>query len=167
MAWESWQQWYAEHMDLMHRMRGAVNRMLKRKLSMAWEQWQFWYAEVKDQQFKLAGALRRMMNRKLSMAWEQWQFWYANISNGGDVKIFGAQNGTYMRPFANGAGALPCHSFPYGVNNNMDHDPRINHHHHESGHLPDPLKTMRYAVTDGFTHIDCSKTAHQLTPSGR
>jgi len=58
---------------------GAIQRMLKRQLSMAWEQWQFWYAEVISQQFKLAGAINRMLKRKLSMAWERWQFWYAEM----------------------------------------------------------------------------------------
>ena len=110
---------------------------------------QFWYAQVKKQQFKLAGAIRRMMHRKLSMAWEQWQFWYGNL--GGDIKIFGARNGTYVR--SGSKGNLPCHNFPSGVNHNIDHDARIDHHHHESPVLVDPLPSLRYEVVDGTSRM--------------
>jgi hypothetical protein len=84
---------YAEARRQQAFMKGVLNRMLNRQLSMAWEQWQQWYAELKaqnpklcqwlqllkseplvqDQQFRLAGAIRRMMNRELSAAWEKWQ----------------------------------------------------------------------------------------------
>ena len=48
---------------LQRKMAGAIQRMLKRQLSMAWEQWQAWYEELKRQEYLLAGALRRMQNR--------------------------------------------------------------------------------------------------------
>ena len=41
MAWEKWQQVYAD-LKFANRMGGgAIRRMLNRKLSMAWEKWQF------------------------------------------------------------------------------------------------------------------------------
>ena len=80
-------------MRQLRNMKGAINRMLKRKLSMAWERWQVscvplllyqqpydaccllkeWYEDFLRQRDQLAGALNRMLKRKMSMAWESWQ----------------------------------------------------------------------------------------------
>jgi len=76
MAWEKWQQWYADLMEQKRFMAGALRRMLHRQLSMAWERWQEWYESVKQQQHIMQGALHRMLRRQLSMAWEKWQEWY-------------------------------------------------------------------------------------------
>ena len=46
---------------------GAVNRMLKRKLSMAFEKWQFEAAEMARSKFLLSGALKRLQMRKVAM----------------------------------------------------------------------------------------------------
>ena len=40
MAWEQWQQWYADIKDQQFKLAGALRRMMNRKLSMGWEQWQ-------------------------------------------------------------------------------------------------------------------------------
>ena len=40
MAWERWQEWYADLKDQQFKVAGALRRMLHRKLSMAWEKWQ-------------------------------------------------------------------------------------------------------------------------------
>ena len=40
MAWEKWQEWYAEMKDQQRLMGGALNRMRNFHLSKAWEQWQ-------------------------------------------------------------------------------------------------------------------------------
>ena len=53
---------------------GALNRMLKRKLSMAFEKWQYEAQEAKRSAYLLAGAINRMLKRKLSMAFEKWQY---------------------------------------------------------------------------------------------
>merc|ERR550514_2086948 len=55
-------------------MKGALERMLKRQLSMAWEKWQYEAAQMKHEKFIMGGALNRFRNRLLSMAWEKWQF---------------------------------------------------------------------------------------------
>jgi len=70
-AGESWQQWYADHMRLLATMKGAVTRMLKRKLSMAWEQWQFWYEDLLRQRDLLASAMARIQKLKLSQMADQ------------------------------------------------------------------------------------------------
>ena len=72
MAWERWQQWYAELKDQQFRLAGALRRMMNRQLSMAWESWQEWYADLMEQRRKLAHALARLMHRKLAMAWITW-----------------------------------------------------------------------------------------------
>ena len=76
MAWEKWQEWYAEMKNQQHLMSGAANRLRNYHLSRAWEKWQEWYEEKVALLFRMQGAIRRMMNRQLSKAWEKWQFWY-------------------------------------------------------------------------------------------
>jgi len=78
-------------MEQRRKLAGALNRMMKLKMSQAWEQWQFWYEEIKAQQFKLAGALNRMLKRQLSKAWEQWQYWYEQIKDQ-QFRLAGALN---------------------------------------------------------------------------
>ena len=48
-------------------LRGAITRMLKRKLSMAFEKWQYEAEQARRQAFLLAGAVNRLRNRLLSM----------------------------------------------------------------------------------------------------
>merc|ERR1712086_679652 len=61
-------------------LKGALMRMIKRKMSAAWEKWQQTYADLKFETRALGGAIRRMLNRKLSMAWEKWQFTAAEMA---------------------------------------------------------------------------------------
>jgi len=61
-------------MEQRRKIAGAMNRMMKRKLSMAFEKWQYEAQEAKRSQYFLSGAIKRMMNRKLSMAFEKWQY---------------------------------------------------------------------------------------------
>ena len=56
MAWEQWQYWYAQRIQMIFKMSGAINRMKNLALSRAWEQWQSWYEDYKHQQFLLGGA---------------------------------------------------------------------------------------------------------------
>merc|ERR1711959_519703 len=62
-------------------MKGALTRMLNRKLSMAFEKWQYEAAAMKREAYALRGALTRMLNRKFSMAFEKWQFTAAEMAN--------------------------------------------------------------------------------------
>ena len=55
MAWEKWQYWYAQRIQMIFKMSGAINRMQNLALSRGWEKWQEWYAIHKDDQFKLNG----------------------------------------------------------------------------------------------------------------
>ena len=91
MAWEKWQQVYADAKFANRAGGGAIRRMLNRKLSMAWEKWQFTAAEMARQQFMVQGALNRMLKRQMSMAWEKWQQVYAdakfaNRAGGGAIR---------------------------------------------------------------------------------
>ena len=69
MAWEKWQQVYAD-LKFANRMGGgAIRRMLNRKLSMAWEQWQAVAVELRYQQMLLRRGLMRMIKAKLAAAY--------------------------------------------------------------------------------------------------
>eukprot|EP00658_Telonema_sp_P-2_P009285 TRINITY_DN13486_c0_g1_i15.p2 TRINITY_DN13486_c0_g1~~TRINITY_DN13486_c0_g1_i15.p2 ORF type:complete len:126 (-),score=27.93 TRINITY_DN13486_c0_g1_i15:161-538(-) len=102
MAWEKWQQVYAD-LKFANRMGGgAIRRMLNRKLSMAFEKWQFTAGELARQQFMLGGAVKRMMARQVSMAWEKWQQVYAdlNVDGMGEVAagVVCEQDGRWRDP---------------------------------------------------------------------
>ena len=71
MAWEKWQEWYAEIKDQQRLMGGALTRFMQRQLSMAWEKWQDWYAQHMYEMRLLGGAANRLRNFHLSKAWEQ------------------------------------------------------------------------------------------------
>jgi hypothetical protein len=80
MAFEKWQFEAAEMKRSQYFLSGAINRMLKRKLSMAFEKWQYEAEKLKNERFMISGAIKRMQQRQLSMAWGKWQFeielWY-------------------------------------------------------------------------------------------
>ena len=79
MAFEKWQ-FEAQEMKRQEReLRGAIQRMLNRKVSMAWEQWQAWYSQRMEERRKLAQALGRMMHRQLAMAMNRWFAWYDDL----------------------------------------------------------------------------------------
>ena len=79
MAWERWQEWYADVMEQIRLMKGAMGRFMKRQLSMAWERWQFWYEDFMRQKMLLKQAMKRMMHRKLSMGYQRWVEWYQDL----------------------------------------------------------------------------------------
>merc|ERR1712086_689034 len=73
MAWEKWQFTAAEMARQQFMLAGALNRMLKRKMSQAWEKWQATYAEGKYLAHTMGGALTRWMNQKLSACFNKWK----------------------------------------------------------------------------------------------
>jgi len=79
MGWNSWRDWASEQRRIRYVLQGAVNRMLKRKLSMAFEKWQYETEKAKEQARMMSGAIKRMQNMAISKGWEQWQFWYEEV----------------------------------------------------------------------------------------
>ena len=76
MAWERWQEWYAELKGQQYKTAGAIRRMLNRKLSMAWETWQQVCEEMRRQRELLASAMRKFMRAKLFLGWNSWRAWW-------------------------------------------------------------------------------------------
>ena len=79
MAWEKWQFTAAELARQQFLLQGALNRLLKRAMSMAWEKWQQVHADITAEKRTTSAALHRFLNRQLSMAWEKWQQVCADI----------------------------------------------------------------------------------------
>jgi len=71
-----WIMWI-EGLNLVARVKGAIRRMVMRKLSLAWEKWQHEHEENKRQ--KMYGVLNRMLQRQLATGWTTWKAWYDGI----------------------------------------------------------------------------------------
>ena len=71
-----WFKWL-EEMFKWRSAKGAVNRLLHRKLSMAWEKWQYGFREWRER--TIHGVLNRMLERHLSKGWESWKEWYREL----------------------------------------------------------------------------------------
>ena len=62
MAFEKWQHEARAMAREKYMLSGAVQRMLKRQLSMAFEKWQFEAAAMAREKFMLAGAVQRLLS---------------------------------------------------------------------------------------------------------